>query len=301
MASASETTSNEQPQRPPPKSARSRKTAQKATTVATVNVATQKPSVGQSGVVIHLKVARGEPVCDPGPLAYDGLSNASAFAPPLQAGDAASGASRQEPSFLRVVDLLKDFENKNEHDEWPSCTSIACYWCCHAFNGPPMGIPVKLQDGRYSVVGCFCSLECAAKYNFEDASVSMDDMFERNTLINTLAAELRRGGKDAQAMSVVRPAPPRLALTMFGGQMSIDEFRAPFAKFVDINFPPMNALTLQIEEINQSDVMYDFKYIPLDNKRISNYLRRSKPIFDHKNTLDYTMKLKVESSNSHEA
>jgi hypothetical protein len=259
--------------------------------------ATQKSAVGQSGgVVIHLKVAKGEQVGDAAPLAYDGLSNALAFAPPLQAGDTSPPLSRPEPpahSFLRVVDLLKDFENKNEHDEWPSCTSIACYWCCHAFNGPPTGIPVKVQDGRYCVVGCFCSLECAAKYNFEDASVSMDDMFERYTLINTLAAELRRG---EEGNTVVRPAPPRFALTMFGGQMSIDEFRAPFSKFVDINFPPMSALTLQIEEINQSDVMYDFKYIPLDNKRISNYLRRSKPIFDHKNTLDYTMKLKVESA-----
>jgi hypothetical protein len=196
-----------------------------------------------------------------------------------------------------VVNLLKDFENKNEQDEWPSCTSIACYWCCHAFNGPPLGIPVKVQEGRYYVVGCFCSLECAAKFNFEDPSVSTDDMFERYTLINTLGSELLGGGG-----GTVRPAPPRLALTMFGGQMSIDEFRAPFDnKFVDVNFPPMTALTLQIEEINQSDVMYDFKYIPIDNERISSYkermkLRRAKPIVDHKNTLDFSMKLRVEPS-----
>jgi hypothetical protein len=198
-----------------------------------------------------------------------------------------------------VVSVLREFGEKNKNNEWPSSTSIACYWCCHRFPTVPVGIPIKFKDGRYHVVGCFCSLECAAKHNFEDPSMSTDEMFERYALLNLMAATIY------SEYGPVKPAPPRVALTMFGGKMSIEEFRAhsspTSSKLFDVTFPPMSAMTLQIEEINQSDIVNDFRYIPIDNERITSYkermkLRRTKPIVDHKNTLDHTMKLTIETA-----
>ena len=193
---------------------------------------------------------------------------------------------------LKVIHLLKDFEEKNKNNEWPSNTSIVCYWCCHRFDNAPYGIPVKYCTGKFHVYGCFCSLECAAAYNL-DSKESIDEMWERYNLINLLA---RRIGYN---LSYVKPAPDRLALKMFGGYLSIEEFRryTTANKLVNINFPPMMSMTQQIEEINESDINNEYKYIPLDTERINKYkekikLKRTKPLHDFKNTLDHAMNLK---------
>ena len=192
---------------------------------------------------------------------------------------------------LKVIDLLKDFEEKNKHNEWPTNTTIACYWCCHKFNNTPFGIPVRYCNERFHVYGCFCSLECCAAYNL-DSKDAADDVWERSSLINMLARRL-------DYKNYVRPAPSRLALKLFGGHMEIEEFReyCNSNKIININFPPMMTLTQQIEEINEADVNNDFRYIPIDTDRINKYkekvkLKRQKPIINFKNTLDHTMNLK---------
>ena len=200
-------------------------------------------------------------------------------------------ASVTQPG-LKVVNLLKDFEEKNKNDEWPSNTSIVCYWCCHRFENAPFGIPVKYTNEKFHVYGCFCSLECAASYNLASKE-SIDEMWERYNLINLLS---RRIG---YSLNYIKPAPNRLALKMFGGYLSIEEFRryTQTNKLVNINFPPMMTMTQQIEEINESDINNDYKYIPLDTDRINKYkekikLKRTKPLHDFKNTLDHAMNLK---------
>lgn len=197
-------------------------------------------------------------------------------------------------STLRVVELLKDFEEKNKNNEWPSSTSIHCYWCCHKFDTAPVGIPVKYSNGKFFVTGCFCSLECATAHNLSGKE-SIDEIWERNNLTNFLSKTI--GYKD-----MIKPAPNRLALKCFGGHLSIEEFRSfhNTNKLINVNIPPMYALTQQIEEINESDMSSDFKYIPIDNDRINKYkdkikIKRSKPLNDYKNTLDHAMNLKFSS------
>jgi hypothetical protein len=190
-----------------------------------------------------------------------------------------------------VVELLKDFEEKNKNNEWPQSTSIHCYWCCHKFEGAPFGIPLKYVNAKFHVYGCFCSLECAAAYNF-DAKDSHDEIWERNNLLNFIGQKIGYGRR-------IKPAPSRLSLNMFGGHLSIKEFRdyCGTSKLININFPPMMTLTQQIEEINESDISNDFKYIPVDTDRINKYkekiyLKRTKPINALENTLDHAMNLK---------
>lgn len=196
---------------------------------------------------------------------------------------------------LKVIDLLKDFEEKNKNNEWPQTTSIACYWCCHKFDTPPFGIPVKFADEKFHVFGCFCSLECAAAYNLASKE-SIDEVWERHNLINLLSKRI--GYKN-----IVKPAPNRLALQMFGGHLTIEEYRSycHTSKIININFPPMMTMTQQIEEVNESDINNDYKYIPIDTDRINKYkekikLKRTKPITSFENTLDHAMNLKFNSS-----
>ncbi len=196
----------------------------------------------------------------------------------------------------KVVNLLQDFEEKNKVNEWPMNTSISCYWCCHKFNTSPFGIPISYDNStnKFSVFGCFCSLECASAYNFK-INNNIDEMWERYNLMNTMSRILNIG-------RVVKPAPDRLALKMFGGYMTINEFRKNHesSKVVNLNFPPMTSLTQQIEEVNDYEIFNDFKFIPIDNDRIDKYkervFKRNKPVINSKNTIESSMKLKYESS-----
>ena len=207
-------------------------------------------------------------------------SNMLAYLPP-----------EKEDTQLKVVNILKDFEEKNKNKEWPSNTSISCYWCCHKFDSPPYGIPITFQNNVFFVFGCFCSLECAAAHNF-NSNNNIDEMWERYNLINLLSRRL-------ELPKQVRPAPDRLALKIFGGYMEIDQFRdyTKTKKVININFPPMSSISQQIEEINEYELNSDYKYIPLDHERINKIkeqmvIKRAKPLINNKNSLESSMNLK---------
>lgn len=210
-------------------------------------------------------------------------------------------------SAAKVVRLLAEFEEKSKNGDWPLSTSVHCYWCCHRFDTPPLGLPIKYVGDRFHVVGCFCSLECAAAYNFSAARESVDECLNRYSLINALSARLGH----AHGTRVVRPAPDRLALAIFGGHMGIDDFRshgspelgaahgAPQRQVV-VNCPPMQSITQQVEEVSDTDLSSEYRYIPIDSERVSRYqekvrLMRTKPLVNFKNTLDHSMKLKYSS------
>ena len=199
--------------------------------------------------------------------------------------------SEDSRKTLKIIELLKDFEEKNKNNEWPSNTTIHCYWCCHKFDTPPIGIPVSYNKEKFDVFGCFCSLECAAAHNFKN-NHNIDDMWERYNLINLLSRKL---GYESR----IKPAPDRLSLKQFGGFMEIEQFREynKQKRFINVNFPPMNSLTQQLEEINDYDLKNDMKYIPIDNDRINKYkekvlFKRTKPLIDVKNSIESTMNLK---------
>ena len=200
-------------------------------------------------------------------------------------------------SCLRAIKLLMDFDEKCKNGEWPSSTSVHCYWCCHRFKNVPIGIPLTYNEdaGKFMVYGCFCSCECAAAYNM-DSKESSDETMTRYSLINMLARELGH-------CKLVRPAPNRLVLSMFGGPMSIDEFRerCHTSRLVLVNFPPMMTVTQQVEEINQRELRSEYRYIPIDSERVNKYkekikLKRTKPIINYTNTLDHAMNLRFDEA-----
>jgi hypothetical protein len=224
----------------------------------------------------------------------------------------APSAPAPAPMASNVVRLLAEFGEKSKNKEWPMSTSVHCYWCCHAFDSMPFGLPLKYTAGQFQVVGCFCSLECACAHNFASNKDSVDECLNRYSLANALSIALGLG-------RVVKPAPDRLALAIFGGHLDIKAFRAFGAaapidaaggaaggggaqgatqgRQLIVNCPPMQSLTQQVEEVNDSDLCSEYRYIPLDSDRVSRYqekirLMRTKPLINFKNTLDHTMKLK---------
>ena len=204
-----------------------------------------------------------------------------------------SPAQEDDDISMKAIRLLMDFDEKCKNGEWPASTSVHCYWCCHRFKNVPIGIPLTYNEDlrKFMVYGCFCSCECAAAYNL-DSKESSDELMTRHGFLNMLARELGH-------QHLVRPAPSRLVLSMFGGPMTIDHFRerCHTSRLILVNFPPMMTVTQQVEEINQRDMRSEYRYIPLDSERVNKYkekikLKRTKPLVNFKNTLDHTMNLK---------
>nr|WRJ70033.1 hypothetical protein TetV2_00588 [Oceanusvirus sp.] len=200
-----------------------------------------------------------------------------------------------ESSYVKKVSsVLRDFERKSSNGEWPMSTSVACYWCTHQFDTPPIGLPVKYfrsEDGFY-VTGCFCSVSCAAASNLESRE-SNDTVNERYSMLCALSRILY--GTDD-----VRVAPSWKALQRFGGYMPIEEFRDfPKDRVLLCDVPPMRSLTVQLEEVNEGDVGSGYNYVPLDPVRVERgelSLRRKKPLHDYKSTLDHKMNVTIRSA-----
>lgn len=146
-------------------------------------------------------------------------------------------------------------------------SGVACFWCCHTFEGDAVGLPVKVNDSKYHVCGSFCSLECATAFNFNSKEL-YQDVWRSYELLNKMARDLGRTG-------VVQPAPSRYSLKMFGGWMDIDEFRG-YPKLVNPLPSPMMSIVQYMEEIMTSDIMHGTaprqqapSFVPLDQERVN--------------------------------
>jgi hypothetical protein len=117
-------------------------------------------------------------------------------------------------------------------------TNVACWWCCHTFDTYPICAPVKYDERKdlFSVVGCFCSFNCSKSY-------INSEMKTKSHLISFLAKRL------SNQLENIKASPPRTVLKMFGGPLSIEEYRQTFKTLdiVKINVFPMVFFPMQIE------------------------------------------------------
>ena len=103
--------------------------------------------------------------------------------------------------------------------EWPQKTDVCCWWCCHQFDTVPTCVPAlySLEKRLFEVFGIFCSWNCAKAYVQSGYS---SDSSEQLMWMRILAQEVFHCNIDE-----LNAAPPRIFLKMFGGHLSIDEFR----------------------------------------------------------------------------
>lgn len=193
--------------------------------------------------------------------------------------------------------LLNLFKESNQRGVWPKYSPIYCFWCCHPFNCTPCALPIKYENDTFHVYGNFCSPECCASYNFNDC-IDKEKKWERYSLLNML---YRKVYQDKNIK--IKLANPRQSLNIFGGHLSINEFRElneNYDKGYKINFPPLIAIIPQQEEVTyDNEKMFakkDNLFIPLDQTRVDTAsenlkLKRNKPFADPKNTLEACMKL----------
>lgn len=215
-----------------------------------------------------------------------GAENAFVAAP-----EPAPVAAPAQPACARQRVLMPEFQTKRDRGEWPSTTSVHCHWCCHRFDGAPVGLPVRRDaDGSYHVRGCFCGFACAAAFN-ASLRVSNDECMTQYALLNGMAREISGG----HVTTPVQPAPDRYTLAIFGGPYGIDEFRAKSERVSIVMPAPMRAIAFQAEEVCATEVRSEYRFVPLDGERVSKIaekqkLKRSKPtVASHTNTIDNSL------------
>jgi hypothetical protein len=152
-------------------------------------------------------------------------------------------------------------------------------------------MPIKYDDRKnvFHVTGTFCSWACMKKHNGESVSY----LKHVNATLITLFHK-RCTGKMADR---IVPAPPRVALRVFGGTMTIDEFRAASDKGVLIGtLPPkmiVHHATLEENATRPKAKVHDmeeticFKDATTRNETLR--LKRPKPLQKDRNTLERIM------------
>jgi hypothetical protein len=177
----------------------------------------------------------------------------------------------------------KIFESKvnfmdRSSNEWNEKTDIACWWCCHKFDHIPIGIPEFINKDKFYLFGCFCSFNCMMSYNLD---LNDYKIWDRQANIYQMKNRI-----DPFNKITIHPAPPRQTLQMFGGPLSIRDFRESFFvlnKEFRCFFPPMISIIGIIEEDNR-DLTGGIK---IKHNKISDepIIKRKTQLQKHKNTL----------------
>jgi hypothetical protein len=164
---------------------------------------------------------------------------------------------------------------------WANSTDQWCKWCSHGFNTVPIGLPEKYcyKEKKYYLGGCFCSFNCAAKYNFE--IIADYKVHERFSLLTNIKKLIFK-----DCVKPIIPAAPRELLKCFGGDKDIEEFRTmciPIPKEYNHLMPPMIPIFTVVEEIPK------FFYQDKGSKKKNDFgdlkIKRTKPLLTHNNNL----------------
>ncbi len=147
-----------------------------------------------------------------------------------------------------VKDILIQYQYCNETREWPKATKYHCFWCCHSFNTMPCFIPISFKDNIYKVLGNFCSFNCALSFNYNSNYVNYG---EKSSLIQDLYYKIY--GFNAPQLKY---APSKEVLEMFGGSITIEQYRESFQTINDykITFPNIVFVIPQLLEEKQMNL-----------------------------------------------
>lgn len=170
----------------------------------------------------------------------------------------------KQRGFFRILSEYIDTGN------WIEKTNVSCWWCCHTFDTIPIGFPIGYSNHKFRVTGIYCSFSCmiADKQRGDTTSKSLvnalytrltggvgSDRKQEYTEMLTKDCEHKHLFDKEQDMelqrdyissmlsvvdSPLKPAPPRCTLKMFGGQLTIEEFRSATKErrvYKMINYP----------------------------------------------------------------
>jgi hypothetical protein len=109
--------------------------------------------------------------------------------------------------------------NQDQKGEWPHQTNIWCRYCCHPFDTTPIPMPVSFDRNikQYAIYGNYCSFACASAWLREH---NFPDVAYQRSLLSQMASDV------FDYTDPIYAAPPSERLIVFGGDMTIEDFRA---------------------------------------------------------------------------
>jgi hypothetical protein len=193
-------------------------------------------------------------------------------------------------------ELMVEFAESNKRKCLPEKTNVACYWCVHPFNNQPCIIPESERNGIYKVYGNFCCPECAMAYLLKE-SIDPHIRWDRMALLYRIY--------DVNGKGKIFPAPPRESLTLFGGPLTIESFRATIhgkKVRVDIHIPPIVSIIGSIDtkpiDFYDTSLKNNMTLLPFDKIQKTEEglrLKRTKPLKDKESTLDACMNITIKN------
>jgi hypothetical protein len=208
---------------------------------------------------------------------------------------AATNASQEPIDYYTLKStFLVQFKDSSEVKQLPMHSDAACFWCCHTFTYRPVILPIRDTGEHLLVTGNFCSPECATSYLF-DMRQDSHTRWEQFALLHRIYGEACHG--------TIYPAPTRNCLTLFGGSLTIQEYRALIYSHkvrVDIHLPPMVSIlaTMDTKPIDFYDASLTKNVTETVKERLQKAeevlrLRRTKPLKAFESTLDACLNLKI--------
>src|SRR5574343_1497811 len=121
--------------------------------------------------------------------------------------------TKKEEKVLKHFKILDTFSEK-----WPERTDTWCHWCCHPFDNTPVPCPIRYDEitNKFDNTGIFCSWSCAGAYSREKYK-SLTNLY--------LLKKLIEEDNDIFDTESIKIALPKICLKVFGGSMSIEDYR----------------------------------------------------------------------------
>lgn len=157
----------------------------------------------------------------------------------------------REKKALPLVRDTQPTEKKGTH----------CWWCVHPLgDAHPLHLPIKYDDrlDMFTTTGEFCSWACMKTF-------ALDMNMARSGEIQSLIAMMRL--KALGKYVVLKAAPKRQALKIFGGPLTIEEFRQSSHQEARVYVPYEKYIAPSVEAVSVTSVNEPSSDEPLKLKR----------------------------------
>jgi len=161
--------------------------------------------------------------------------------------------------------------------------ALCCWWCCHPWEGREVHAPYKYDSLRkqFSTKGRFCSFECAKAWIIDWSGPRYGEMLSFMALYRKHVF-----GKSVSCY----PAPKRECLKMFGGPLTIEEFRKSASRAPWVHEPG------DIHKIHEVDTRTRDLAAQVAGDGTGLVLSRTKPLKRAESKLESALKLRKKGS-----
>jgi hypothetical protein len=160
-----------------------------------------------------------------------------------------------------------------------------CWWCCHPFEGEILKLPYKYDElrNKFHTCGGFCSWSCMKRYAIDKYGITRGGIICSNIII------MRK--KLYNKLGSIKMAPLREQLDVFGGDLTIEEFRSNSVvdkeKPREIDMKPLEDRVIPI--ISNTKKMDEINSSTGKNETLK--LKREKPLKRNENNLESALGL----------